>query len=195
MKRFLIVWCLLQYFCISLVGQSVEDNNPWTIGIAYLPRLEKYERTRNFQTHYPISPGLTIEYRINEHLSVSLGTSLHYEKIKTVPLIFGGPPRLIYGFSTSTLYGIPIQLKYFYSKDQTKRFLPFFKTALISTYNRLYSENLYVSQELDIYNHDEYYLYFQLGYGVDIKIFKSVSMTTQIAFGIDLLNKIGRAHV
>ena len=189
MKRMLLVFCLLQYCGISLIGQIYENIHPWTISIAYLPRLEKYERTRNYQTHYPLSPGLAIEYRINERFSISLGSSLHYEKIKTEPLSFGGPQRLIYGYSTSTLYGIPIQLKYFYTKDKAKRFLPFFKTSLINTYNRFYSETLLVSEDLNIYRHDEYYIYWQLGYGVDTKLYKRISLTAQIAFGLDLRNK------
>ena len=165
MKRILLICCLLQYCCISLIGQKDEKNHPWTIGTSYLPRLEKYERTRNYHLHYPLSFGLDIEYRINDQFSISLGKSLHYEKIKTIPLTFGAPPRLIYGYSTTTISEIPIQLKYFYTKDKTKKFLPFFKTALIYSFNSIYSETLFVSQDFITYSQDEYYIFWQLGYG------------------------------
>jgi hypothetical protein len=196
MKRIIIICCLLLYCCISLIGQKDENIHPWTIGTTYLPRLEKFGNI-DYLLHYPLSIGLDIEYRINDHFSISLGTSLHYEKNITVPLTFGGrPSSLIYGYYTSTLYGIPIQLKYFYTKDKTKRFLPFFKTALINTYNRLYSETLLASEDLNIYSQDEYYIYWQLGYGVDTKIYKRVSMTAQIAFGLDLRNKSSfKSHI
>jgi len=196
MRTLILFFCLLQSFCFSTQAQDDESKNRWTISTIYSPRLEKNERTRNFQEHYPLSPGLAVEYRINESFSISLGTSLNYEKIKMKPLVFNEPPKIKYGYFTSTRYGFPIQIKYFYTKDKSKRLLPFFKTAFIYTYDRLYSEVLYISQDLSTYRYDEFYFYWQLGYGADLKIYKRLSMTAQIAFGFDLRNNSSdKSHI
>ena len=188
MKGLFVFCCLLQYFFSPILAQNDEYKKRWTIVTIYSPRLEKYERTRNYQEHYPLSPGLAIEYRINENFSVSLGSSLNYEKIKMKPLVFNEPPKIDYGYQTNTRYSFPIQLKYFYTKDKSKRILPFFKTAFIYTYDRLYSEILFLSGDLSTYRHNGFYFYWQLGYGVDAKIYKRLSLTGQIAFGLDLRN-------
>jgi hypothetical protein len=157
----------------------------WSVSISYSPRVEHRGSYIRDLFYYPLSPVFISDFRPTDHFSVSLGISFHYQKDRTESLYFVGTPTPpSYCILRTYLYEIPLQFN-LHIFDRSKKLDPFIKTSIRYTFSHESGEIYYPGIQRNSYFNDNYVLW-DFGAGLDINISETISIISQISYGIGL---------
>lgn len=174
MKRQILIFAIFSIGFINANGQG-----PWSISIAYAPRIEHRGPYIRNLFYYPVSPGIIADLKITNRISLSSGLLFHYETDEN----YSGSPHIRYTYKTY-LFEVPLQTNY-HLYAQTRKFDPFLKSSFRYTH---FSLVLKREQTADIIKnqYDDYYFLLDFGAGLNLKIQDNIIFRLQLSYGLGI---------